>query len=81
MKQDPLLAAHRMYYVREMRVLAYSQMLESYRSVTLESMAKSFGVSVDFIDAEVGLRSLSMSFRSEICRFVIFFWDFPVSHG
>ena len=53
MKQDALLAPHRMFYVREMRVLAYSQLLESYRSVTLESMAKSFGVSVDFIDSEV----------------------------
>jgi len=53
MKKDVLLAPHRVYYVREMRVLAYSQLLESYRSVTLTSMAKSFGVSVDFIDSEV----------------------------
>ena len=53
MKLDALLAPHRMHYVREMRVLAYSQLLESYRSVTLESMAKSFGVSIDFIDSEV----------------------------
>lgn len=50
MTKDHLLAKHRHHYIREMRILAYSQLLESYRSVTIESMAKSFGVSVDFID-------------------------------
>lgn len=50
---DALLAAHRRYYIREMRVRAYAQLLQSYRSVTLESMANSFGVSVDFIDREL----------------------------
>jgi hypothetical protein len=34
----------------EMRVAAYNQLLESYSSVTLKSMASSFGVSEDFID-------------------------------
>ena len=33
-----------------MRILAYSQLLESYRSLTLDSMARAFGVSVEFID-------------------------------
>ncbi|KAJ9051289.1 proteasome regulatory particle subunit [Entomophthora muscae] len=47
------LFTHRKYYIREMRIIAYSQLLESYRSVTLESMAKSFGVSEDFIDRDV----------------------------
>lgn len=55
MKADALLAPHRMFYIREMRVLSYSQILESYRSVTLASMAQSFGVSVEFIDAEVAM--------------------------
>jgi len=36
-----------------MRVLAYKQLLQSYRSVTLDSMARSFGVSTAFIDAEL----------------------------
>ena len=36
--------------IRELRVLVYSQFLESYKSVRLESMAQSFGVSVDFLD-------------------------------
>ena len=33
-----------------MRILAYNQLLQSYRSLTLESMARSFGVSEEFID-------------------------------
>ena len=37
-------------YVRKMRILAYNQLLESYRSLTLDSLARSFGVSVDFVD-------------------------------
>jgi 26S proteasome regulatory subunit N7 len=53
MKKDSVLAPHRKHYIREMRVMGYSQLLQSYRSVTLESMAKSFGVSVDFIDSDI----------------------------
>ncbi len=37
------IAPHRAFYVRELRILAYSQFLQSYRSVTLASMATSFG--------------------------------------
>ncbi|KAI9295045.1 PCI-domain-containing protein [Neoconidiobolus thromboides FSU 785] len=44
---------HHKYYIREMRIKAYSQLLESYRSVTLDNMAKSFGVTVGFIDKDV----------------------------
>jgi 26S proteasome regulatory subunit N7 len=36
--------------IRELRVLVYSQFLESYKSVRLPSMATTFGVSVDFLD-------------------------------
>ena len=36
-----------------MRIRAYSQLLESYRSLTLESLSTAFGVSTDFIDAEL----------------------------
>ena len=50
-KYDDVLHTHTKYYVREMRISAYNQILESYRSLTIESMAKSFGVSEDFIDA------------------------------
>ena len=49
-KNDVYLKEHYLFYVREMRIKAYAQLLESYRSVTLESMANCFGVSVAFID-------------------------------
>lgn len=48
-----LLSTHARYYVREMRILGYSQILESYRSLTLASLATSFGVSIDFVDRYV----------------------------
>jgi len=53
MKLDRFLAPHIRYYCREMRIRAYAQLLESYRSVQLESMAKSFGVSIEFLDREL----------------------------
>jgi len=53
MKKDWLFAPHYRYYVREMRILAYSQLLESYRSLTLGYMAEAFGVSTEFIDQEL----------------------------
>lgn len=49
-REDYLLNPHYRYYVREMRISAYSQLLESYRSLTLQYMAESFGVSKVFID-------------------------------
>ncbi|KAF9513439.1 hypothetical protein BS47DRAFT_1329557 [Hydnum rufescens UP504] len=48
-----LLCPHARYYVREMRILAYSQILESYRSLTLQSLASSFGVGIDFVDRDL----------------------------
>ncbi|CAK5264725.1 unnamed protein product [Mycena citricolor] len=48
-----ILAPHARFYVREARILAYTQLLESYRSLTLESLAGAFGVSVEFIDNEL----------------------------
>ncbi|XP_070967504.1 26S proteasome non-ATPase regulatory subunit 6-like [Oncorhynchus clarkii lewisi] len=53
MKKDWLFAPHYRYYVREMRIHAYSQLLESYRSLTLGYMAEAFGVSTEFIDQEL----------------------------
>ena len=55
----PLLAAdrymspHTAYYWREARVLAYTQFLESYMSVSLESMALTFGVSPSVLDTDL----------------------------
>lgn len=48
-----ILSPHSRFYVREMRILAYGQLLESYRSLTLESLAAAFGVTVDYIDNEL----------------------------
>ena len=48
-----LLHQHTRYYVREMRILAYAQLLQSYQSLTLESLSAAFGVTVDFMDKYV----------------------------
>uniref|UniRef100_L7LYF3 Putative 26s proteasome regulatory complex subunit rpn7/psmd6 n=1 Tax=Rhipicephalus pulchellus TaxID=72859 RepID=L7LYF3_RHIPC len=53
LQRDRLWAPHVRFYVREMRILAYSQLLESYRSLTLQYMANAFGVTVAFIDQEL----------------------------
>ncbi|CAH3151120.1 unnamed protein product, partial [Porites lobata] len=53
LKQDRLLYPHCRYYIREMRIHAYTQLLESYRSLTLQYMANAFGVSEEFIDKEL----------------------------
>ena len=51
---DRYLYEHRGWFVREMRLRGYQQLLQSYRVVGLKSMAKDFGVSVDFLDRYVG---------------------------
>jgi len=48
-----LLAPHKRFYIRELRVKAYAQLLESYKSLTIDSLARAFGVSVEFIDNEL----------------------------
>mmetsp|Transcript_71374 Transcript_71374/g.118611 ORF Transcript_71374/g.118611 Transcript_71374/m.118611 type:complete len:388 (+) Transcript_71374:51-1214(+) len=53
MSTDRFLTLHARYYWRELRVLAYTQFLESYASVSLASMALSFGVSSSFLDTEL----------------------------
>jgi len=52
-ERDPYFAPHSGYFMREIRIVAYSQFLESYKSVTVESMATSFGVSPAFLDKEL----------------------------
>lgn len=56
MKKDRYLFPHYQYYIREMRIIAYNQLLESYSSLTLSYMANAFGVSVQFIDKSASLR-------------------------
>lgn len=52
-KKDKYIHLHSRYFIRETRVVVYSQFLESYKTVRLQSMANEFGVSVDFIDREL----------------------------
>lgn len=47
------LAPHTSYFVREMRRKAYAQLLESYKTLSLKSIAEAFGVSVAFLDADL----------------------------
>jgi hypothetical protein len=55
----PIFAPHANFYVREMRIKAYTQILESYKSLTLERMSNAFGVSATYIDAWVFHSSIS----------------------
>lgn len=50
MREDRYLASHYRFYVREMRIQGYTQLLESYRSLTLTYMAQAFGVTEEYID-------------------------------
>ena len=58
-----------------MRILAYVQLLESYKSVTLESLSDAFGVSVEFIDrfvlfAREGTVMILTTGHRELSRFI-----------
>jgi 26S proteasome regulatory subunit N7 len=52
-KTDKFLGDHSAYYTKEMRLVAYRQFLESYKSVTIDNMAESFGVGTAFLDKEL----------------------------
>lgn len=60
--QDRYLHEHKNWFIREMRLRAYQQLLQSYRVVGLESMANQFGVTVDFLDRLVKFVSFHMAF-------------------
>ncbi|KAL9102303.1 MAG: hypothetical protein Q9163_002521 [Psora crenata] len=53
LSQDRYLYEHRGWFVREMRLRAYQQLLQSYRVVGLQSMASDFGVSINFLDRDL----------------------------
>jgi len=53
MKIDRYYHQHYTYYIREMRIIAYNQLLESYSSLALSYMANAFGVSTQFVDKEL----------------------------
>lgn len=52
-RDDKYLGSHAFYYTKEMRLVAYKQYLESFKSVTIENMAAAFGVGSEFIDKEL----------------------------
>lgn len=49
-KHDFFLSKHCNFFINEMRIKVYTQFLQSYKSVTIENMAQTFGVSPKFID-------------------------------
>ncbi|PGH14245.1 hypothetical protein AJ80_05985 [Polytolypa hystricis UAMH7299] len=53
LSQDRYLYEHRAWFVREMRLRGYQQLLQSYRVVGLQSMANDFGVTVDYLDRDL----------------------------
>merc|ERR1711971_1379017 len=52
-KKEPYLKDHVNYYAKEMRLVAYKQYLEAFKSVTIENMAQAFGISSEFLDVEL----------------------------
>jgi len=52
-KRDRYMNPHYAFYVREMKIKAFAQLLESYRSLTLTYMADAFGVTEDYMDREL----------------------------
>jgi 26S proteasome regulatory subunit N7 len=53
MLADRYLYKHAQFYVLALRVKAYNQLLSSYSSLSLSSMASSFGVSTEWLDADL----------------------------
>lgn len=68
LSQDRYLYEHRGWFVREMRLRGYQQLLQSYRVVGLGSMAKDFGISVDFLDKYGLLCFLTLSIPSTVLK-------------
>ena len=52
-----ILSPHARYYICKMCILAYSQLLELYQSLTLESLSRAFSISINFVDRWVLLYS------------------------
>merc|ERR1712098_839098 len=52
-KTDRYWNPHYAFYVRELKIKAFAQLLESYRSLKLTYIADAFGVTEDYIDREL----------------------------
>ncbi|RLV91593.1 26S proteasome regulatory subunit RPN7 [Spathaspora sp. JA1] len=44
---------HASFFLREMRAKAYGQLLESYKSLSIKSMAQNFNISEEFLDQDL----------------------------
>ena len=53
LEEDRYFATHSRYLVRELRILAYTQFLDAYKSVVMGTMATAFGVGEVFLDREL----------------------------
>ncbi len=53
MANDYFLAPHCEYVVKEMKIAAFSQLLTSYKTISIKSVAEAFGVSDEVVDEEV----------------------------
>lgn len=53
LEEDRYFATHSRYLVRELRILAYTQFLDAYKSVVMGTMATAFGVGDAFLDREL----------------------------
>lgn len=52
-KKDHYLSSHIDFFSREMRLVAYRQFLEAFKSVTMQNMAEAFGITKEFLDVEL----------------------------
>ena len=50
---DIYMKDHVQFYAKEMRLVAYRQYLEAFKSVTIENMSQAFGISNEFLDVEL----------------------------
>lgn len=53
MSVDPVFRPHYQHYVREARIKAYVQLLRAYRSLSLDNIANTFGVTREFVEEEI----------------------------
>ena len=53
LKKDRYFFPHYAFYVREMKIKGYAQLLESYRSLTLKYMSEAFNVTEEYMDKEL----------------------------
>lgn len=65
-KMDMFLEPHHRYFLREIRIVVYSQFLESYKSVSLSAMAATFGLSVEFLTKELATFIVSGALNCKI---------------